>query len=66
MLCVASLAVLISLNFGRYHSISDRASDPGAIRNSYSRPSIIRFSPVLLMMSVGGIRVSVPLEVRDA
>jgi hypothetical protein len=43
--------------------ISDGASLPGAIRNSYVSPSIVSLSPVFLTNSVGRISVARPLEV---
>ncbi|MCY1273913.1 hypothetical protein D9M69_223720 [compost metagenome] len=59
---VASSAAHRAFHCGKYISISDGASVPGAIWNSICTPSMVRLSPVLPTRSVGGISVTVPSD----
>ena len=47
-------------NCGKYISISDGASEPGASWKTISTPSMARFPSVLSIVAVGAISVSVP------
>ena len=63
MLCKAPLAFSAmhsARRSGKYRFISAGASVPGVNWNSIRTPSMVRISPVAVMLSLGGTSVTVP------